>query len=100
MILYIQIQITSKNPSHYSLTTPSRITLARTRLVLRLGRPLRLLLQLGRIIRPSRPLVRLDGLLAVRGELRLPVAGALLLLGEGVGLVLLVVDVCLCNKKC
>jgi hypothetical protein len=41
--------------------------------------------------------VSLDGLLAVRGELRLPVAAALLLLLEGVLLVLLVVDVGFCK---
>lgn len=39
-------------------------------------------------------LVRLDGLLAVRGELALPVPGAVLLLAERVELVLVHVVVC------
>lgn len=51
------------------------------------------LLQLGDVL--VRGAVGLDGLLAVRGELRLPVALARLLLGKRVLLVLLVIlDVC------
>lgn len=60
-----------------------------------LGRALSALLQrlgVGALLRA----VGLDSLLAVGGELGLPVAGSLLLLGEGVLLVLLVVDVGLC----
>lgn len=58
-----------------------------------LGVLLGALLQLGDVL--VRGAVGLDGLLAVRGELRLPVALARLLLGERVLLVLLVVfDVC------
>lgn len=55
-----------------------------------LGSLLEILDVLGRINVRS---VCLDGLLAVRGELWLPVAVALLLLPEGVLLVLVVVDV-------
>jgi hypothetical protein len=61
-----------------------------------LGRALGALLQrlgVGALLRA----VGLDSLLAVGGELGLPVAGSLLLLGEGVLLVLLVVDVGLCG---
>lgn len=59
-----------------------------------LGRLLGSLLEvLDVLVRISLGSISLDGLLAVRGELGLPVAAALLLLLEGVLLVLLVVDI-------
>jgi hypothetical protein len=63
-----------------------------------LGRLLGSLLEvLDVLLRIGLRSVSLDGLLAVRGELGLPVAAALLLLLEGVLLVLFVVDVGFCG---
>lgn len=64
-----------------------------------LGVLLGALLQLGDVL--VRGAVGLDGLLAVRGELWLPVALARLLLGKRVFLVLLVVfDICARGRTC
>ena len=89
----------SYRPTHFAKTgsqKPSEpVAHARARLVRLLGRALGALLQrlgVGALLRA----VGLESLLTVGGELGLPVAGSLLLLGEGVLLVLLIVDVGLC----